>query len=245
VRIALTETSKVVYGAFVNPDMETNMKHVAMGDNIETIRQLLAYDPETGLVTWKQDHMSYEAGAQAGYIRKDGTYVIWFGDRERAAGPIIWALVHGEFPKGRVRYRNGKSNDTRLSNLYVPAGAWKTVEAKNQQSRDRRVADPDYFRNADLKKNFGITLEQYAEILKEQHGVCAICQQPETAIREGKLKMLAVDHCHTGGHNRGLLCQDCNLGLGRFHDDPVLLRRAADYAEYHASKVVPLKKDSA
>ena len=217
-----------------------------MGEDIEVIRHLLAYDSETGLVTWKQDHMSYKAGDEAGYVRKDGTYVIWFGDKEKAAGPIIWALVHGVFPEGRVRYRNGSPKDRRLSNLYVPAGAWKMKEAKNQQSRDRRLADPDYFRHHDLKKNFGITLGQYTEMLDAQNGVCAICKHPETAIRNGKLKMLAVDHCHDAGHIRELLCAACNVGLGYFGDSPERLRAAADYVEKHAgASVVPLRKDSA
>lgn len=217
-----------------------------MGEDIQAIHQLLAYDPETGLVTWKQDHMSYKAGAEAGYVRKDGTYVIWFGDKEKAAGPIVWALAHGAFPEGRVRYRNGNMKDRRLSNLYVSAGAWKTKEGKNQQSRDRRVADPDYFRNFDLQRTFGISLEQYTEILLAQKGVCAICERPETATRNGKLKALAVDHDHAAdGHGiRALLCVECNTGLGKFKDDPALLRRAADYLEKHAGMVVSIRKEN-
>ena len=215
-----------------------------MGEDIEVIRRLLAYDPETGLVVWKQDHMSYKAGDEAGYVRKDGTYVIWFGDKEKAASPIIWALVHGVFPEGRVRYRNGNTKDRRLLNLYVPAGAWKMKEAKNQQSRDRRVADPDYFRHHDLKKNFGITLDQYTEMLLAQHGVCAICEKPETATRNGKLKALAVDHDHETGELRELLCVECNTGLGKFKDSPDLLLRAAAYLESHAGKVVPIRKEN-
>ncbi len=78
-----------------------------------------------------------------------------------------------------------------------------------------------------------------------QGGVCAICEQPETAQRSGRAKWLAVDHDHGTGAVRGLLCSNCNPMLGYAKDDPALLRAAASYLESHAvSNVVPLKKDA-
>lgn len=58
-----------------------------------------------------------------------------------------------------------------------------------------------------------------------QGGVCAICRQPEG--REGR--SLSVDHDHDSGVVRGLLCDSCNVGLGRFRDDPELVRSALEY----------------
>jgi hypothetical protein len=88
-----------------------------------------------------------------------------------------------------------------------------------------------------LKREFGMTLEEYQAIHAEQGGVCAICRKPETTrpnprtIREGTpaARSLAVDHCHTSGQIRGLLCASCNNGLGRFKDNPDLLVAAAEY----------------
>lgn len=223
-----------LYCVATNPVMEADVANTQDMDLV-LLRSLLAYDAATGVVKWSKDHLTYKTGDDAGYVRKDGTRVIWFGDKERSAAPIVWALHNGEYPNGRVRFK-GEKGDLRIENLYVPAGNWQHRANRNAYDRGRREADPQLFRGDDLKKNFGITIERYAEMLKAQSGVCAICAQPETAIRNGKLKMLAVDHCHAGSGIRGLLCQDCNLGIGRFADDPDRLRAAAAYLERHTMK---------
>lgn len=61
------------------------------------------------------------------------------------------------------------------------------------------------------KVNYGITVEDYKRMLGEQGGVCAICGEPPSPGRH-----LDVDHCHTSGAVRGLLCRSCNAGLGSF-----------------------------
>lgn len=86
-----------------------------------------------------------------------------------------------------------------------------------------------YNRFVAIKHKFGLTKEQYLQLVEKQKGLCAICQRPETATKNGKLKCLAVDHDHVTGQVRGLLCQDCNQGLGHFHDDETLLAEAAAY----------------
>jgi hypothetical protein len=78
---------------------------------------------------------------------------------------------------------------------------------------------------------FGLTIEQYATMLTEQKGVCAICGKPP--IREGKTCCLDVDHDHVTSKVRALLCKDCNLVLGNAHDKPDVLRKAAEYLEHH------------
>jgi len=82
-----------------------------------------------------------------------------------------------------------------------------------------------------LLSTFGLTPADYDRLLVEQNGVCAICRQPETARHGKTLRSLAVDHCHTTNRVRGLLCQACNLSLGKMQDDPLRLRAAADYVE--------------
>lgn len=87
----------------------------------------------------------------------------------------------------------------------------------------------DHARRANLKK-YGITEDQYGEMLREQDGRCAICrEQPDGVGKTGKV--LHVDHDHKTGAVRGLLCRDCNPALGAFRDSPELLRRAAEYLE--------------
>lgn len=75
------------------------------------------------------------------------------------------------------------------------------------------------------KKLYGISVEDYHHMLEQQGGKCAICAQPD----EGRA--LAVDHCHTTGRVRGLLCLACNTAIGKLRDDPELIRRAAEYIE--------------
>ena len=66
---------------------------------------------------------------------------------------------------------------------------------------------------------FGITIADYNRMLDEQGGVCAICRKPDNSRNPGgSARDLAVDHCHSTGKIRGLLCADCNLTLGKMED---------------------------
>jgi hypothetical protein len=80
-------------------------------------------------------------------------------------------------------------------------------------------------------KKFGITVERYDEMFSEQHGVCAICKQPETDVHPatGQVQRLAVDHDHKTGVVRGLLCAKCNKGIGSFLENESYLLAAVDY----------------
>lgn len=89
-------------------------------------------------------------------------------------------------------------------------------------------------RGIKLSERYGITEEEYNELHTKQGGVCAICGKPETMKQKGTLKHLAVDHDHETGKIRGLLCTKCNASIGQMYEDPILLRKAADYIEYHA-----------
>ena len=77
---------------------------------------------------------------------------------------------------------------------------------------------------------YGLVAEDYVRMLEEQKDCCAICERPERETSKfGKVKYLAVDHCHKTNRVRGLLCGSCNKGLGSFEDDPERLRRAIAY----------------
>ena len=125
----------------------------------------------------------------------------------------------------------GPNNFFWREKVYKKKGSEKQKEYQRRAMKEFRANNPEYFRNKDLVRKFGITLEQYDAMLEEQNGVCAICGNKNTVIdnRTGKVRMLAVDHCHRSGHVRKLLCQQCNQGLGNFRDSPRLLRAAADY----------------
>ena len=76
-----------------------------------------------------------------------------------------------------------------------------------------------------ILKTYGLTQDAYIEILKSQCGACAICGKTE----EGSGRALSVDHNHDTGKVRGILCSDCNVGLGLFRDDIQCLHNAIDY----------------
>lgn len=80
-----------------------------------------------------------------------------------------------------------------------------------------------------LKKLYGITLEQYDEMLKRQGGGCAICRATTEDWRANGSRSLPVDHDHKTGKVRGVLCGKCNKGIGLFRDDPTLLQAAVAY----------------
>lgn len=78
-----------------------------------------------------------------------------------------------------------------------------------------------------LKNSFGISLEEYYAISAMQNNVCAGCGGVDLDGRA-----LAVDHKHNeDGAIRGLLCSMCNQGIGLLKDDPIILRKLADYIE--------------
>lgn len=98
-------------------------------------------------------------------------------------------------------------------------------ERNKRPSRRRQRID------SDLKRIYGITIETYENMSEEQGHVCKICKCAETVIdkRNGKIRALAVDHCHQSGKVRGLLCTDCNTLLGKAKDNVNVLKSAIDY----------------
>lgn len=85
-------------------------------------------------------------------------------------------------------------------------------------------------RKYQLRNKYGITEADYDKMFTDQNGKCAIC---ETEDQTGKWQRFGVDHCHKTGKVRALLCNECNRGIGLLRDSKVLLRKAADYLEFH------------
>lgn len=80
----------------------------------------------------------------------------------------------------------------------------------------------------DFKRKYNLTLEAYAALLEKQQGKCALCLREQT-------ERLHVDHNHSTGEVRGLLCERCNRALGLFADSPALLASAVRYLEERGS----------
>lgn len=100
-------------------------------------------------------------------------------------------------------------------------------QARNRVARYRRKYPAKvkmFFRRWCLRTKYGLTLAQFDTLAANQSGLCAICREPLANNRRG-----AVDHDHFSGKVRGLLCGECNRGLGNFRDNPVLLLMAVRY----------------
>lgn len=85
--------------------------------------------------------------------------------------------------------------------------------------------------NTHLRRQFGIDRTEYDELLVSQEDGCAICGRSSSG--SSQFKRLVVDHDHTTGKVRGLLCDPCNRGIGLLQDDPSVIQKAIDYLNKH------------
>lgn len=76
---------------------------------------------------------------------------------------------------------------------------------------------------------FGITQEEYDALWEGQHGRCAICDKALKAQGTNGYGSAHIDHCHRTNIVRGLLCGQCNLGIGQLREDIWILKRAIAY----------------
>lgn len=89
-------------------------------------------------------------------------------------------------------------------------------------------------RHTYLQNTYKITSEDYLKMMIEQKNKCAICEQYERQVlKSGDIKPLAVDHNHSTGEVRQLLCHDCNAMLGYAKENANILNSAISYLEYH------------
>lgn len=100
------------------------------------------------------------------------------------------------------------------------------AEKVRRRNRERYEESPHSRRTIALKTQYGISIEDYNRMYDEQQGKCMICNTPR--VNGGK-DGLVVDHCHTTGDVRGLLCPSCNTGIGHMKDDVQSLGRAIEY----------------
>ena len=136
-------------------------------------------------------------------------------DRLRRYGDVITRPTFLNCPKCESPFKVARTGKLPV---YCP-DCLKEIYRIKQRSEKRQKS---------LLANYGITLEQYAELHKKQNGLCKICNQ-RTQGRGAAKNNLAVDHDHETGKIRGLLCSHCNTGLGLFRDNPELLKIAINY----------------
>ncbi|WP_084206625.1 endonuclease VII domain-containing protein [Segniliparus rugosus] len=98
------------------------------------------------------------------------------------------------------------------------ANAWRRTNAERSLRADH---------NKHLKKKYGLTIEQYEEMVAVRGNKCDICGR--TPIEVGDSRRLSVDHCHKTGRIRGLLCRWCNTAIGQLQDSVQVMENAIKY----------------
>ncbi len=102
------------------------------------------------------------------------------------------------------------SNSPMSCNNYKPSN-WSGLEKQDNK----------------IRKQYGISLQQFTDLLNEQGGKCAICEKPMEVIR----RRMNIDHCHETNQVRGILCSGCNTGLGHLGDNIAGLQKALAYLQ--------------
>lgn len=90
---------------------------------------------------------------------------------------------------------------------------------------NKNTQTPEQTRSYNLKKKYGLSVEEYNQMFLTQEGKCKICSTHQSELK----KRLYVDHCHATGKVRGLLCHNCNLAIGYFQDNSQLMLKGANY----------------
>lgn len=126
------------------------------------------------------------------------------------------------------RYREAHLEERRAANRAFMREFYRQnrdeINRRSKERRDSQIATARAKERRRALAKYGLTQADYDRMVAQQDHGCAICHQTV----EGNLH---VDHCHTSGKVRGLLCGACNTSIGSFRDNPATLRRAADYLE--------------
>lgn len=94
-----------------------------------------------------------------------------------------------------------------------------------------RAKNPDRQHKTEIKRRYQLSIEEYNAQLAAQNCKCCICgKQHDPTLKRGRLY---VDHCHSTGKIRGLLCSACNSALGYMNDDIEILKTAIAYIEFY------------
>ncbi len=145
--------------------------------------------------------------------------------------------LHKEF---RSRgWKNGKQRQD--SHCRVCRNEKERLDRINNPEKHKKIYAKKYWANPQkyrlkarkiqVKRDYGITYEQYMIMLKKQNDMCSICGEKEIVVTERVLNKLSIDHDHTTGQIRGLLCGNCNRAIGMFQENIDILASAISYLQ--------------
>lgn len=123
-------------------------------------------------------------------------------------------------------YLDGFTSKCKKCHIKQTTANYRNKPEINEANKRRYFADKDAERNRDYKRNYGLTLEDYNNMLASQDYQCKICSISDKQASKGRL---FVDHCHTTGKIRGLICHHCNTMLGLAKDNISILEKSIQY----------------
>lgn len=188
---------------------------------------------------WRRRHPDKVKAQKARHYQKH--------KREHDAKSKAWAAAHPESPQ-RWRERNREK-------LKADKAQWYQEHKEEQKTRNRAwvAANPEarkehvrrYYDTHSIAHRlscarakarvrghvFAVEAMEVRQAQIMQGDLCAICGRPETRKQRGVIQALSIDHCHSTGRFRGLLCEACNKVLGFMEDNPERLQRAIDYLQ--------------
>lgn len=140
---------------------------------------------------------------------------------QRCDARFVWTVTQGVLPLFCDPCRPLRAKERQAS--------WRKANPERSRiaTAQWRARNPEGNKIRQRLHRYGLTAAQYDALLLQQDKRCAICHTDDP----GRMKNWCIDHCHTTGAVRGLLCQPCNLGLGGFRDNPAHLEAAIAYLE--------------
>ena len=129
--------------------------------------------------------------------------------------------------KAKLQVRNKKAYEKHKDSVLERHKQYYREHQDKAREYGKRYYEehPEVSRRASLKWAHGITPEEYDELLAKQEGKCAICGRGQDDLP----RRLAVDHNHTTGKVRGLLCDNCNTAVGLLHENLLWTQKMLDY----------------
>jgi hypothetical protein len=107
------------------------------------------------------------------------------------------------------------------------------------KTKKRRQEFPELKKQSELKFKFKMTMAEYELLLLKQENKCAICKNSEKSveIRTGKIRSLAVDHCHKTNKVRALLCSNCNRAMGLLLENAETMQEMIAYVKRFKNEI--------
>lgn len=182
-----------------------------------------------------------------GTKRSHPLYSLWFDRKTNgvlcAEWLDFWKFVEGVGDKPGPNYfliRKGSQPFGPDNFIWIEHLKKRPDETKKEwyarKWASRMLNNPGIERKRMLQRKYNMTAAAYDAMAAQQNNKCAICEEPESSFDQkcGSRKRLCVDHCHSTGKIRGLLCLRCNTTLGKLEESPQLLRAMWDYLHEHA-----------